>query len=97
MLKVTISHFAEHDLQEIINYYDQINPDISDGLLQDVDDCLNRIEDLPEGYQKRHKEIHIAFLKHFSFGIFYKIYPNEISVVAILHTSQDMTKWLEGR
>lgn len=97
MLPVSISSFAEEDIQKIVDYYNEIGETLSEDFLAQLAQCLERIESLPEGYQKRYKEFRIAFLKRFSFGAFYKIYEEEIVIVAILHTSQNMSKWLKGR
>lgn len=97
MPRISISTFAEDDLQRIVDYYDKINPAIADRFLDEIDDCLKQIEKLPEGYQKRYKQFRIAFLKKFSFGVYYKIYDFELVVIAVLHTSQSMEKWLKNR
>lgn len=97
MLKFSVSDFAERDIQSIVDYYDKIDPALSDRFLDEIDDCFSRIVDLSEGYQKRYKEFRIAFLKKFSFGVYYKIYESELVVTAVLHTSQSMSKWMRGR
>lgn len=97
MLQVSVSDFAEEDIQNIVDYYKEIDTSLSEDFIAKLYQCFERIEQLPEGYQKRYKEFRIAFLKRFSFGVFYKIYDTEISVAAVLHTSQDMGKWLKGR
>jgi plasmid stabilization system protein ParE len=97
MLKLKVSSYAKRDIQRIVNYYDKINPSLVDRFLEEIDDCFAKIENLPEGYQKRYKAFRIAFLKKFSFGLYYKIYNSEIVIAAVLHTSQRMDKWFSGR
>lgn len=95
--KVLVSSFAEEDIQNIVDYYKDLDGALSEDFIVKLSACFERIEQLPEGYQKRYNEFRIAFLKRFSFGVFYKIYEKEITVVAVLHTSQDMSKWLKER
>lgn len=65
--------------------------------LNELDECINIIKKLPEGYQRRFGDIRIAFLKKFPFGVFYKIYDSRIAIIAVLHTRKDTEKWLKGR
>lgn len=95
MFQVSISFFAEEDIQKIVDYYKEIDDSLSLDFIVKLHESLERIEQMPEGYQKRYKEFRIVFLKRFSFGVFYKIYDQEVVVVAVLHTSQSMSKWLE--
>ena len=87
---------AEDDLQRIVDFYDNINPKLSDLFLEDLQRSLKSIEDYPQGYQIRFEQVRAKFLKKFSFGVYYKTYPVRISVIAILHSSQDPEIW-KGR
>lgn len=97
MAKLFLRPDAQRDIQNIVSYYDEINLQLSDSFLADLDLIISNIKDHPEGYQRRIGEVRIAFLHKFSFGIFYKIYPSHISIIAVLHTSQDFERWLSGR
>lgn len=97
MVRLTVRPLAQNDIQGIIDYYDEINPEISENFLNDLESTISNIKSLPKGYQRRIGDVRISFLKRFPFGVFYKIYPISITVIAILHTSQDSSKWLVGR
>jgi plasmid stabilization system protein ParE len=88
---------ALEDIHRALDYFDEINPTLSVGFLEELRAVYHRIKDHPEGYQKRYGQIRIALLKRFSFGVFYKIYDTRIVVIAVLHTSQDSDKWLQRR
>jgi len=48
---------------------------------------------MPNSCQKRLGDIRVSFLKRFSNGVYFKIYDTEISIIAILHTSQNPEIW----
>ncbi|MEH6764878.1 MAG: type II toxin-antitoxin system RelE/ParE family toxin [Aequorivita antarctica] len=93
MNKLSIRPLAQKDLREIMLYYREINHTLATKFLHETDACIFQIQHYPEAFQKRTKEVHIVYLKTFPFGIFYKIYPLEIRVIAFLHTSRDPKIW----
>ena len=94
MYSLSLRPSAQKDIQQIVSYYDDINPLLSDRFLDEVYASLYLIESHPEGCQKRLGEIRMAFLKNFSFGIHYKIYNAKVVVISVLHTSRSPKKWL---
>jgi len=86
---------AQQDIQEVVDYYDDINPKLADSFLVELEQCYNKINQIPEGYQKRLGNIRVAFLKNFPFGVYYKIYGEKIVVIAVLHTSKNPKVWKE--
>ncbi|MDB4290003.1 type II toxin-antitoxin system RelE/ParE family toxin [Flavobacteriaceae bacterium] len=84
---------AQQDIQEVIDYYDELSPKLADSFLAELEQCYNKIKQAPEGYQKRLGNIRAAFLKKFPFGVYYKIYGEKIVVIAILHTSRNPSIW----
>ena len=84
---------AQQDIQEVVDYYDDINPKLADSFLVELEQCYNKIKQIPEGFQKRLGNIRTAFLKNFPFGVYYKIYGGKIVVIAILHTSKNPAIW----
>ncbi|KYG82340.1 type II toxin-antitoxin system RelE/ParE family toxin [Roseivirga echinicomitans] len=81
------------DIQRAVDYYDLINPKLSEAFLDEIEDCFANIQDLPEDYQERLGKIRIAFLRRFSFGVSYKLYDTRIIFIAVFHTSQDPDNW----
>ncbi|MGW8123614.1 hypothetical protein ACV07N_13230 [Roseivirga echinicomitans] len=45
------------DIQRAVDYYDLIHPKLSEAFLDEIEACFEKIQDLPEGYQKRLGEI----------------------------------------
>ena len=80
---------AQQDIRKAIEWYREQNKKLPEQLLSKIDDCLEKIENNPEYFQKRYKEIRIAFTKKFPYAIYYTIDENKIYVHAFLHTKQN--------
>lgn len=93
MYNVFIRPLAKQDIQEIIDYYDQINPKLSDTFLADLENRFNQVIENPEGYQKRLNNIRGVFLKNFPIGVYYKIYDKKVVIISVLHTSRNPEIW----
>ena len=93
MLNFFTRPLAQQDIQEIVDYYDQINPKFADSFLTELEQCYDKIKQIPEGHQKRLGNIRATFLKNFPIGVYYKIYGKKITVIAVLHTSRNPKIW----
>ncbi len=93
MLNLSIRPIAEQDIQQIVDYYDNIMPDLTDSFLYELDEIYKHIKQNPQGYQKRLGNIRSIFLKRFPIGVFYKLYEKKIVVIAVLHTGRSPKIW----
>ena len=84
---------AKSDVQEIVNYYDLLNPQLSNKFLEELENTVKHIQGMPTSCQKRIGNIRVSLLKRFSYGVYFKIYDSNISVIAILHTSRNPKIW----
>ncbi|RYE27471.1 MAG: hypothetical protein EOP42_19205 [Sphingobacteriaceae bacterium] len=73
------------DLEEIEFYYDQISAKITNQFFAELRDSLNIIEHEPYLFQVRYKQIKIAPMQKFPYGIHYKILNDKISILRVLH------------
>ncbi len=93
MYNLSFRPLANKDIQDIVNYYDLLNPELTKNFLKELDDTVKHIQHRPCSCQKRLGNIRISFLKRFSYGVYFKIYDKDISVIAILHTSRNPQIW----
>ena len=70
-----------------------LNPELTEKFLQELGETVKHIQSIPNSCQKRLGDIRVSFLKRFSYGVYFKIYDTEISVIAILHTSRNPQIW----
>ncbi|NOX84588.1 MAG: type II toxin-antitoxin system RelE/ParE family toxin [Chlorobi bacterium] len=93
MHSLSIRPAAKNDIQDIVDYYDNLSPKLTDNFLNELDTCIEDIRKMPKAYQKRFHEIRVIFLKRFPFGVFYKMYGKKVVVIAVLHTSRNPEIW----
>ena len=93
MIKVTFRTVANVDVIEIIEFYDDLDKRLSENFIKELGSCVLQISKNPEAFQKRIEDARVVYLKSFSYGVFYKIYPSEIRIIAILHTSRNPDIW----
>jgi plasmid stabilization system protein ParE len=79
---------AEKDLDDIQDYYNKINPTITDNFFSDFFETMDFIEGEAKLYQVRYRGIRIAPMHRFPFGIHYKETALEIVVYRVLHTKR---------
>lgn len=79
---------ADQDLNKIKVWYDNINTALTQDLFLELSDEFKIFKKSPLIYQTRYKQIRVAFLKRFEYGIHYLIEENQLIVLRILHNKQ---------
>lgn len=79
---------ADQDLNKIKVWYDAINVKLTQDLFSELSDEFKLIKKSPLIYQTKYKQIRIAFLKRFEYGIHFIIEDNQLIVLRILHNKQ---------
>ena len=94
--KVVIKTLAEKDISEAAEYYFKKTPHLVSEYLEVVNNAIELIQQNPQHFQKRYKEVRVIFLKSFPFGLYYTIEDTTIFVHAVLHTRRDPKAELKG-
>ncbi|MGZ3777586.1 MAG: type II toxin-antitoxin system RelE/ParE family toxin [Mucilaginibacter sp.] len=79
---------AEQDLEDIQDYYNKINPIITDNFFVEFFDTMDFVENESQLFQIRYREIRIAPMYQFPYGIHYRETDLEIIVYRVLHTKR---------
>jgi plasmid stabilization system protein ParE len=85
---------AEYDLRSAFLWYEEKSTGLGIRFEVEVDDCIKSIAQNPYKFQKRYKQVRLAFLSSFPFGVHYTIREQLVLIVAVFHTSLDPNKWL---
>ncbi len=93
MLVLSIQLTAKDDIQQIVDYYDEVSSNITDIFLESLYTELKLIEGNPFAFQIKYRNTRVSYLKKFSFGIHYRITDKAIEILAILHTSRHSKIW----
>jgi len=86
--ELILRHEAEIDLADIQDYYNNISPTITNNFFTEFFETLSFIEQEPQLFQVRYRDIRIAPLYKFPYGIHYREKNNQIIIFRVLHTKR---------
>ena len=87
---------AEADLADARAWYDGKRPGLGDDFLHRVEDALSSIERHPELRGQLFGELRGALVERFPYAVIYRIDDDQVTVVAVYHTSRNPRGW-QGR
>ena len=93
MKRILVRPAAAADIEEAFLWYERQRSGLGDELRQELKVLLDRLSERPELYQVLHRETRRALLKRFPYGLFYRVYPEAIVVVAVMHARRSPRRW----
>ena len=84
---------AETHLIEAFDWYEKKRSSLGSEFLLSVEATLNAIQQNPNLFSVRFKDIHCALIPRFPYGIFYFIDEDKIIVIALFHLSRNPKLW----
>ena len=88
-MNIKLSPFAEQDLDESKEYYDQQKIGLGDEFISEIVEKFELIKQNPKQFPIQYKKMQKATLDRFSFGIFYIVKNLTIYVLGIFHSSSN--------
>jgi toxin ParE1/3/4 len=68
------------------------------GLGQQFEKCLDEgfteLQQHPNSFQKKYKEVRIYHIHRFPYGVYYLIHESEIKIMGVFHTSRNPQSWV---
>lgn len=87
---------AETDLADAYAWYEGRRAGLGDVLLARVEEVFEVIERTPELFGKAFQDLRMARIRRFPYVVVYRIDDDQVTVIAIYHTSRDPRGW-QGR
>ena len=84
---------AEQDIRETSHYYQRQKPELGIDFLLAVDNSLERIQENPEMYAVKYRDVRTARLSRFPFLIHYLMESSTIFVLAVVHSGRNPRDW----
>ena len=84
---------ARAELIEAMVWYDAQRNGLGNQLAQVVDQAIERIAEHPALYPEIEAGVRRAALPHFPYGLFYRIEPTRIRILAVFHHRRDPLVW----
>ena len=85
---------AEQEFLEAALYYENQAKGLGEKLMSDVYQTIERIVDFPYNAQNLTEDVRRKLLKHYPFGVLYRIDNNEILIVAVMNLKRKPLYWL---
>ncbi len=92
-LPVRLTSAAVQDLALTERWYLDEAPHVLASFEKEIDSAFYRISERPESYPSVESTVRRALVRKFPLSVFYRILPEWIEVVAVLHHSRDPRTW----
>lgn len=96
-LHVFVEPEAETDLQNAFDWYEARTAGLGSEFLRAVRAVFALIERNPEQFPRARDEIRRALTRRFPYGVYYVVEPNQISIIACVHTRRHPRRWQSRR
>ena len=84
---------AEREMVRAAQYYNSKVPDLGVEFLHEVKKAVKRLETDPDAAQKVRGDVRRRLIRRFPFGILYRVDPDEIVILAVMHLSRRPDYW----
>jgi toxin ParE1/3/4 len=84
---------ADLEFEESAVWYEEVSPGLGTAFVDEVNRILSRIQEQPDRYPIVRKDIREAPLSRFPYCIYYRLKPDRIVIIAVMHTSRDPAIW----
>lgn len=85
---------SRKELDDATDYYDQIDPGLGDGFLEDVNDCLARILKFPHAWTKLRDKVRRCRTHRFPYSLVYEVDDEHVFILAVMHSSRKPNYWV---
>jgi len=90
---VRLTPAAERDIVLAAGWYSREAPHMLAAFEEEIDRSFQRISKQPEMYQVVEATVRRATAQRFPFSVFYRLLPDRIEVIGIVHQSRDPRIW----
>jgi len=92
-MQLVVRPAAAADLDDTFLWYEAQRPGLGHEFVAAVRAAFGSILSNPKLYGIVHRNTRRALLRRFPYGVFYRIYPDTIVVVACMHGRRDPKRW----
>ena len=92
-MQLFFSEGAQQELDDAFNWLEQEQAGLGYRFTADVDEALKRIRQQPHAWHQLGATLRRCLLKHFRYGLIYRIHSEQIEILAVAHTSRQPDYW----
>lgn len=84
---------AERDIADAAEWYEKQKSGLGHEFLDELLRALRQVAERPDMYPVVHRQTRRALIRRFPFGLYFRVEPECIVVIAVLHGSRDPQRW----
>ena len=84
---------ADEDIGRAIEYYYEVRVGLGDEFMQELLRLFAQVAERPMIHQEKHRNVRRALVRRFPLAIAYRVYGDEVHVLAVTHTSCHPSHW----
>ena len=92
-MQIYFSEAARQELDEIFAYLEQEQAGLGYRFTADVDEALSRVRHQPLAWHPLERNLRRCHLKHFRYGVIYRVRDEQAEILAIAHDSRRPGYW----
>jgi plasmid stabilization system protein ParE len=81
------------ELDEAYSWYESQELGLGDDFLEQVDEALDRVCQMPESYPTAYRDVRRAVIRRFPYTIYYRIVSSRVIVTAVFHGRRNPKAW----
>jgi len=97
MRSLVLRRAAQREFDAAADWYERQRPGLGREFIAEVDRAMAEIQAHGERYAIIHREFRTVFTRRFPYAIYYRVEPEQVVVLAVLHTSRDPAIWKRRR
>jgi plasmid stabilization system protein ParE len=92
-LRVIVRDEAEADIAEAALWYERRCNGLGAEFVRAVDACFELVSQQPDVFPDVYRSAHLGLLHKFPYLVIYRVFPDFISVVAVMHGRRHPRRW----
>jgi plasmid stabilization system protein ParE len=92
-VKVVVRPAAAADIEDAFRWYRDKRPGLGDAFLEALRGAMLQVLEHPKAFPVLHRDTRRVRVRRFPYGVFYRVYPDTIVVVACMHGRRDPRRW----
>ena len=91
--RVVLRKEAQDDLDGAARWYEAQRPNLGNEFLDEAVSAFERIGGSPLSYPDAYRGLRRALLRRFPFAVYYRVEPQIVSVIAVMHSARSPNRW----
>lgn len=94
-MKYSYHPHAEKELAEVEEHYDNIREELGNQFRDEIQEAISQILKFPNSFQPLSQVVRRCRLNSFRYGLVYRVKPDEIRILAVMHLHRDPNYWVD--